>query len=146
MTQQAVGPARLSHREEARRLALPAVTLVAALAGAGLVHAVDPNQPGHYPTCPFLAVTGLYCPGCGSARALHALTELDLTTALARNPIVPFCVAYLVLSWAAWTWRAWTGRPLSWLAHPRVLTALWVGLTAFWALRNVPGWTWLSPL
>ena len=34
---------------------------------------VDPNQPGHYPTCPFLATTGFYCPGCGALRAVHDL-------------------------------------------------------------------------
>ena len=42
---------------------------------------VDPNQPGHYPTDPFLAITGLYCPGCGTLRALHALARGDLLTA-----------------------------------------------------------------
>ena len=33
---------------------------VAALAAAavGVVAAVDPNEAGHYPTCPFLSLTG----------------------------------------------------------------------------------------
>ena len=126
-------------------MSLPVTTAVAALAGAVYLHAVDPNEAGHYPGCPFLGLTGFYCPGCGSARALHALTEADLGTAFARNPIVPFCVAYLVAVFAAWSWRSWTGRPRTRLAPAWTLHVLWVGLTLFWVLRNLPGWTWLSP-
>lgn len=129
----------------ARRTALPAVTAVAAVAGAAYLRLADPAQAGHYPGCPFLAVTGWWCPGCGSARALHALTELDLPTAMARNPVVPLCVAYLVVAYAGWALRSWTGHQRRRLAPAWVLHVLWVGLSAFWVLRNVPGWTWLSP-
>lgn len=138
-------PPRPETAGRARRLVLPGLTAALVAAGATYLHVVDPDQPGHYPGCPFLAVTGYYCPGCGSARALHALTDLDLGTAFARNPIVPFCVAYLAVALARWTWRSWTGRPLTWLAPTWVLHTLWVGLTLFWVLRNIPGWSWLSP-
>ena len=49
----------------------------AALLGLGvaLVAAVDPHTSGRYPTCPFHAVTGLWCPGCGGLRAVHDLTH-----------------------------------------------------------------------
>ena len=40
-----------------------------ALAATAYVGLVDPNESGHYPTCPFLALTGRFCPGCGSLRA-----------------------------------------------------------------------------
>ena len=59
-----------------------ALGLVAALTGL-----VAPSRPGTYPTCPFLAVTGLACPGCGSLRAMHALTHGDLLVAFDRNAL-----------------------------------------------------------
>ncbi|MFD0477703.1 DUF2752 domain-containing protein [Nonomuraea thailandensis] len=61
---------------------------VAAAAGAvfAVVGVIDPNEPGHYPTCPFLWATGLYCPGCGTLRTVHALAHLDPVAALGLNP------------------------------------------------------------
>jgi hypothetical protein len=44
------------------------------LAGVALLLALfDPVLAPFFPTCPFHALTGLHCPGCGSTRALHAL-------------------------------------------------------------------------
>lgn len=65
------------------------VTAWAAVLGlvAALTGLVDPSRPGTYPTCPFLAATGLACPGCGSLRAMHALTHGDLLLALDRNAL-----------------------------------------------------------
>jgi hypothetical protein len=118
----------------------------AALAAAGVVAAVDPNQAGHYPTCPFLAVTGLYCPGCGSLRALHDLLHLDPAGALQHNPLAVVLLPLVIASWVAWPARL-SGRRAP---HPTEVPAVLVGLLgvvilAFWVLRNVPGWTWLSP-
>lgn len=42
----------------ARGLRAPAGVLVAAAAVVAFVAVVDPNEQGHYPTCPFLALTG----------------------------------------------------------------------------------------
>jgi hypothetical protein len=36
----------------------PWTVLAGVAAVAGYVAAIDPNRPGHYPTCPFLALTG----------------------------------------------------------------------------------------
>ena len=44
------------------------------------------TSPGHYPTCPFLAITGWYCPGCGSLRAVHDLLHGDLAGAVRPQP------------------------------------------------------------
>ena len=118
----------------------------AGLAAGALLFAVDPNQPGHYPACPFLAATGWYCPGCGALRALHDLAHGDLAGALARNPMTLLAVPYIVLAWVTWILRI-TGRPA-----PRSTSlppwTIWLTLAvvvAFGVLRNVPGWTWLSP-
>ena len=118
---------------------------VGALVATGYVAVVDPNAAGHYPTCPFLAITGWYCPGCGALRAVHALAHGDLMTALARNPFAVVALGYLVVTWVLWLNRTATGRPRRWLAPPWVLYSVLGSILTFWVLRNVPGWTWLSP-
>jgi len=117
----------------------------AALIGAGYVAAVDPNTAGHYPTCPFLAVTGWYCPGCGALRAVHALGHGDLMTALARNPFAVVAIGCVVLAWLAWLLRTLTGRPRRWMLPRWALYSVLGMIVAFWVLRNLPGGTWLSP-
>jgi hypothetical protein len=118
----------------------------AALAAAATLWAVDPNQPGHYPTCPFLATTGLYCPGCGALRATHDLLHGDVSGALARNPLAVLAVPYLVLAFVTFVLRS-TGRPAprSTSLPAWVIWALLAVVLAFTVLRNLPGFSLLSP-
>lgn len=124
----------------------PAAATVAASAAAAVLYAVDPNEPGHYPTCPFLATTGLYCPGCGALRAIHDLLHGDVAGALARNPAVLLALPYLLLALVTW-WLRSTGHPAprSTSLPPAVVWGLLVAITVFWVLRNLPGFDWLSP-
>ncbi|MGB8382066.1 MAG: DUF2752 domain-containing protein [Dermatophilaceae bacterium] len=118
-------------------------TAALAAAATAYVWAVDPNQPGRYLPCPTYALTGTYCPGCGGLRSMHALLHGDVATSLDRNPAVLPGLVLLAVLGAFWLRR---GRPpirvdpSGW--RFRTTLAL-VGL--FWVLRNVPGWTWLSP-
>ena len=119
---------------------------VAACAAAIVVAVVDPNEPGHYPTCPVLATTGLFCTGCGTMRAVHALLHADLLGALSMNPLAVLLAPVGVASWLAWTIRAWTGRPRRWLAPPWAVTVTVVVLIVFTVARNVPALApWLAP-
>jgi hypothetical protein len=127
------------------RLAAPLGTALAALAAVGYVGAVDPNQAGHYPTCPFLAVTGLYCPGCGSLRVLHALANGHLGEAFGHNVLTTLAVPWLVLSWVLWTRRRLTGTGRAWAAPGRLVWVLLGVIVAFWVLRNLPGFAILAP-
>jgi hypothetical protein len=129
------------------REALPVTAVTtAALAAGTVLFAIDPNEPGHYPTCPFLATTGLYCPGCGAMRAVHDLLHGDLAGALARNPLTVIAVPYLVVAWFTWLRRS-TGRPAprSTTLPPWTIWTLLALVLAFGVLRNLPGWGWLSP-
>jgi hypothetical protein len=121
---------------------LVAASTVAALAWVG---SVDPNEPGHYPTCPFLAVTGWFCPGCGSLRALHALAHGDLRAALARNPLMVLTVPALLGWWAVWLVRSLRGRPRRWAAPAWTIWAFLVLVVAFTVARNLPGAAFLAP-
>ena len=70
----------------ARRVPIVAALGVAAVAGVALLFAFDPNAPGSpWPGCLFRAFTGLYCPGCGMTRMLHALVHGDVAGAASMN-------------------------------------------------------------
>ena len=132
----------------AGRLVLLAGPLAtAALAGAAVaaVALVDPNEPGHYPTCPFLALTGLYCPGCGSLRAVHALTNGDLTTAVGLNVLTVLAVVTLSVMWAQWAQRSFTGSPRRAVLPAVYIWSLLVVVLAFGVLRNLPAGAALAP-
>ncbi|MCW2856042.1 MAG: hypothetical protein JWR52_1657 [Marmoricola sp.] len=116
------------------------------LGATAVVGVLNPYEGGHYPTCPLLALTGLYCPFCGGLRAVHDLTRFDVTGALARNPLFVVSLPLIVWIWFRWALPAFTGRP----ARRLPLPAWWgwgVGavLLVYAVLRNLPGWTWLSP-
>ena len=92
-----------------RAVLLPLGVAAATLVCTGYVATVDPNVAGHYPACPFLAITGWYCPGCGALRAVHALAHGDLVTALARNPFAVVALGYVVVAWVLWLERTARG-------------------------------------
>ncbi|HVF42774.1 MAG TPA: DUF2752 domain-containing protein [Pyrinomonadaceae bacterium] len=60
-------------------------------------------RPGELPgfvLCPFRALTGLPCPGCGMTRAFCALGHGDLSAAFGYNPLAPFVFAAALVVWA----------------------------------------------
>jgi hypothetical protein len=123
---------------EPRAVAAPAATLAATVAAFAYVAAVDPNEPGHYPACPLLRVTGLYCPGCGGLRSAHAFAHGDLTTALTDNVFAVAGFLGFAVLWTVWVVRALTGRPLRLEPGP---LPLWTGgalLLVFTVVRNLP--------
>lgn len=122
------------------------VLALGAAAAVTLVATVDPNEAGHYPTCPFLAVTGLFCPGCGSMRAVHALAYGDVAAAVLLNPFAVAAAAYLLAWWVTRLVRL-TGRsaPSLSTSRPGFVWVLMGLLVVFGVLRNLPGLDWLAP-
>ena len=128
-----------------RRRLWPAAAAVAGTGGARGAPGGVPTQPGNYPTCPWLLLTGTFCPGCGTLRATHALTEGNVLEALARNPLTVGAFLLMALGFVRWTRRQWRGEQRMTAAPAWLLYALFWAIMAFWILRNVPGWSWLSP-
>ena len=133
-------------REQWRRATPTLVLFSGAAALAALLSRLGPTLAGGLPACPFHALTGWYCPGCGSTRALQALLNADVARAMAMNPLLVVCLpvlALMALNAAGWKprgsepfWRT-VGSPKIWL----------IVLLGYWLLRNLPWWpfAWLAP-
>ena len=122
-----------------------------ALAGAAVaVAVVDPSSPDSvFPACPFHAVTGIWCPGCGLTRATHHLLNGDVPAALGSNLFVPLVLGAIVMAWVVWACRAF-GRPIrSFGEHvpDRFGMVVGVSMGVYMVLRNlpIPALRWLAP-
>ena len=62
--------------------------LAGLILGIGLAYAVFVRLSGLSIPCPFHAVTGLLCPGCGVTRMCLALLTLDFAAAWQANPVL----------------------------------------------------------
>ncbi|HPF50333.1 MAG TPA: DUF2752 domain-containing protein [Draconibacterium sp.] len=118
---------------------LNGILLLFILGVAVLFFVLDPVQQEIFPKCAFHSLTGGYCPGCGSQRALHSLLHLDFAGVVSYNFL--FLPAALLILYH-YTHR-FLNRLFKWKL-PNLLylkNTPWVILTvviAFWILRNLP--------
>lgn len=129
------------------RLLFAGLALVVVAAGVWVLRTFDPNAAGNpFPPCVFHVFTGLWCPGCGITRALHALAHFDLAGALAMNPLVIVALP-LLAALALHTWTPWRVLPAR-LAQALSNGYGWIAVfVVFGVLRNLPWWpfAWLAP-
>lgn len=130
------------------RYALLAVLLLLVAGAVFILFRFNPAQHSFYPTCIFYRVTGLYCPGCGAQRSLHALLHGELLAALHFNPLFILALPFLLFAGGRFLWRQMTGKPLA----PIFIRPFWISLLAgvviaFGILRNIPcvPFTYLAP-
>jgi hypothetical protein len=127
------------------RIGRPAAAAAAAAAAVGYIAVVSPDVPGHYPTCPFYALTGYYCPGCGSLRAIHALVHGHVAQAFGYNVLAMSMLPVLGYIWVTWLTRSVRGRPKTALAQPAWIWGFAVLVVMFWVFRNTPPGHFLAP-
>lgn len=122
----------------------PVTTAAVALAGTGVLAVGDPNTT-HIPLCPLKALTGIDCPLCGGLRAVHALTRLDVVTALDHNLLFTVSVPALVACWAIWLGRS-LDQPVAASRHlPPFARPVLVAVALLFAVaRNLPAFAWLG--
>ncbi len=127
-------------------MAAPLGVLAAGAAGAAFVGMVSPYEAGHYPVCPFLAVTGLSCPGCGGLRMTYELAHGRLAEAFSKNALVFLLLPVGGYLWGLWTVASWRGVPVRTRLGSRVaIVALTGSILVFWVLRNLPQGRVLAP-
>ena len=101
--------------------------------GAGLAVAIlwltNPAALIYFPRCPLHEFTGLYCPGCGSTRALYQLAHGHLLAAFRFNPLAVVALPVLAI---------WLTRGERSLVKPVWIWSLLIVIVAFGVLRNLP--------
>jgi hypothetical protein len=107
----------------------------------------DPENALFFPFCPVYALTGLYCPGCGSMRALHHLLHGDIAGALTFNPLLVIALPFLSYLFARETLPLLFGRRSSYTLRPALIWLIIGALILFTVLRNIPVYpfSWLAP-
>ncbi|MFE6039165.1 DUF2752 domain-containing protein [Streptomyces sp. NPDC056452] len=128
-----------------RRLAAPAGAMAVVVGAFGYVATVDPNEPGHYPVCPMLRFTGVFCPGCGGLRSAHAFAHGDIAAALGSNALAVVGYAVFAVVWLLWMVRASRGEPLRIALAPAYWWGVGAALLIFSVVRNLPFGSGLAP-
>lgn len=110
------------------KLAMP-VAVAVGIAVLLFLYFYNPQDIAFFPKCPFYALTGYKCPGCGTLRGIHSLLHLRFADAWSYNPLMVVSIPFL----------------LAMLAFPRFGRSAIVGWTVlavilcYWLLRNVLG-------
>jgi uncharacterized protein DUF2752 len=107
------------------------------IVGAAYLFFFEPGKNGFFPGCPFRALTGYTCPGCGTTRALHQLLHGNFLAAFELNALLVVVLPVLAIALFMYTSSAISGRPMPHLSLPPkfvwVFSAVVIG---FWILRN----------
>ncbi|WP_042491765.1 DUF2752 domain-containing protein [Aequorivita sublithincola] len=90
--------------------------------------------------CPLYYITGFYCPGCGSQRAIHLLLHGNIIGAFRFNPLMvltlPILIYGLGITIANWIFGT-TYRFM--LFYSKLFIFGYFGLAVlYWVLRNLP--------
>jgi uncharacterized protein DUF2752 len=108
-------------------------------AGATYLYIFEPGKSGFFPGCPFRALTGFTCPGCGSTRGLHCLLHGDVVGAFQFNPLLILSLPFLFYGLLRYTTAARTDRPLNWnQLNAKYIWVLLGVVLSFWIFRNTP--------
>ena len=115
---------------------------LAGVCGLAAISAVlfefNPSYYGFYPRCWLYTSTGIYCPGCGSLRAMHQLAHGHLAAALRCNLLLTLSLPVAAFLAARYAWRRTAGNPLPIASiRPGWIKALAVILVLFTVLRNI---------
>jgi hypothetical protein len=124
----------------ARRSRFPAFVFLAAQAAAlALFGFIIPNDSPFFPRCVFHAITGLYCPGCGTGRGILRMLRGDILGGIRQNWFLLVGLPILALADINAVLALLGREPLVDFDRVKGLAfALLVAVLAYWILRNIP--------
>jgi hypothetical protein len=127
-----------------RRLTAALIWLTLA-AGATYIFIFEPGKSGFFPVCPFRALTGFTCPGCGTTRGLHKLFHGDVIGAFQLNPLMLVLFPILLYVLIRYTSATMRGRSINMnQLDAKYIWVLFAVVLSFWIFRNTPFYPFVS--
>ena len=118
---------------------LLAAMLAAFAVAVVMLRLFDPATSSVFPPCPLRYLTGWYCPGCGSLRAIHQLLHGNLRAAWAMNPLTVILLPFLMYGLASFAFFEIRGEGLPQpFLRGAWIRALCAAIILFGIARNLP--------
>ena len=113
---------------------------IAAIGGGVYLYLFNPAKAGFFPPCLFHKLTGLYCSGCGTTRALHQLLHGNLLEALRLNAftMIALPIVAVVLLLRLLCWMRGLAAPARRPVHTVWIWLLLAAMILFAVARNIP--------
>jgi hypothetical protein len=89
--------------------------------------------------CPSLLLTGLYCPGCGSLRAIHDTLTGNVAEAFSHNVLLVPGLVFVLWWWVSQLAAAYGRRIPAPPTSSRFAVVVLAVFVVFAVLRNLPG-------
>ena len=106
---------------------------------AVLFFILDPAKHEIFPRCLFNSITGYYCPGCGSQRAVHSLLHLDFAGVVSYNFLFLPAALLIFYHYLHPVFNRFFGWKLPNVFYfkntPLIILSV---IVLFWILRNIP--------
>ena len=105
-----------------------------------LYRCFNPLDYSFFPKCPFLTLTGLKCPGCGSQRAIHHLLNFQIVEAFKVNALLVISFPFLIILMILNLGYQRSSQLLMWRNHLYSKHSIFVILVIiinFWVFRNI---------
>ena len=100
----------------------------------------DARHSAVFPKCPFFLLTGLFCPGCGSQRAISSLLHGDILQASAFNLLLVVTLPLLLYSTGVSVINSFRKKQVVQriFYSPFITKIILAGVLIFWVFRNIP--------
>lgn len=126
-----ITPKKLSIKNSALFILLGCVLLIYFFA--------DPSSTAFFPACPLYKYTGIYCPGCGSQRATHAMLHLNFKELFQQNVLFLFGFIALLYHITIVFFNSFFNKNYkNYLYQKNTLLLILFIILVFWVLRNIP--------
>jgi hypothetical protein len=136
--------------EKRRRITSIIIVSVVALLTISLYYFIYPLYQQYFPKCIFHNLTGLYCPLCGTQRAVSSLLHGNILLALKDNLLVIAAVFFGIFLFATFFFKPLNRKNIYYriIYSALFLKAVLYIFVAFTILRNIPAYpfTLLAPL
>ncbi|MCF6348701.1 MAG: DUF2752 domain-containing protein [Flavobacteriaceae bacterium] len=109
---------------------------------------INPSEVDFLLQCPLYKTTGVYCPGCGSQRAIHHLLHLNFIKAATNNILLLLGLLSVAYHYGIlFVNRYFNKNYKSIFNNTKSLLIILIIIILFWILRNIPHYpfTLLAP-